>query len=156
MSALALVQEVAVAAHAPRFVYLHWPFSHALDEPGHVVQQCTVRHDMLAMATVAPRPGFVIALPYRWRRETYSSVGDWKMPSPAVVSALSALNETRHGHIHTAVPGLALARLTPCETPCLDFASKQQWCDRALGVSLCLRCQQPNRWPMPRDLLGSF
>ena len=27
--ALALVKEVAVAAHAPRFLYLHWPFGHA-------------------------------------------------------------------------------------------------------------------------------
>jgi hypothetical protein len=91
-SALALVKEVAVAAHAPRFVYPHWPFGHALGEPGHVAQQRTVLHDMLSMATSAPRPGLVIELPYRWRRETYPPVGDWKTPSQAVVSALSALN----------------------------------------------------------------
>ena len=30
---LALVKEVAEAAHAPRFLYLHWPFGHALGEP---------------------------------------------------------------------------------------------------------------------------
>jgi D-proline reductase (dithiol) PrdB len=92
MSALALVKEVAVAAHTPRFVYLHWPFGHALGEPGNVAQQRIVLHDMLSMATSAPRPGLVIELPYRWRRETYSPVGDWKTPSQAVVSALSALN----------------------------------------------------------------
>jgi D-proline reductase (dithiol) PrdB len=91
-SALALAQEVAIAAHAPRFVNLHWPFGHALGEPGHVAQQRSVLYDMLSMATSAPHPGLVIALPYRWRRETYPPVGDWKTPSQAGVSALSALN----------------------------------------------------------------
>ena len=85
--ALGLVKEVAVAARAPRFLYLHWPFGHAL--PGNVVQQRTVLHDMLSMAVSAPRPGLVIDLPYRWRREKYLSVVDWEMPSQAVASALS-------------------------------------------------------------------
>ena len=88
--ALALVREVAVAAHAPRFLYVHWPFGHALGEPGNVAQQRTVLHDMLSMATNAPRPGLVIDLPYRWRRETYTPVTDWKTPSRTVVSALSS------------------------------------------------------------------
>jgi hypothetical protein len=48
--ALALVKEGAVAAHTPHFLYLHWPFGHALGEPGNVVQQRTVLHDMLSMA----------------------------------------------------------------------------------------------------------
>ncbi len=87
--ALGLVREVAVAAHAPRFLYLHWPFGHALGEPGHVAQQRTVLHDMLSMAISAPGPGLVIDLPYRWRRETYPPVSDWKTPSEAVASALS-------------------------------------------------------------------
>ena len=91
-SALALVKEVAVEAPAPRFVYLHWPFGHALGEPGNVAQQRTVLYDMLSMATSASRPGLVVELPYRWRRETYPPVDDWKTPSHAVVSALSALN----------------------------------------------------------------
>ncbi len=86
---LALVKEVAVAAHAPRFLYLHWPFGHALGEPGNVAQQRTVLHDMLSMAISAPRPGLVVELPYRWRRETYLPVDDWKAPSQSVVSALS-------------------------------------------------------------------
>jgi D-proline reductase (dithiol) PrdB len=86
---LALVKEVAVAAHAPRFLYLHWPFGHALGEPGNIAQQRTVLHDMLSMAISAPRPGLVLELPYRWRRETYPPARDWKTPSAAVVSALS-------------------------------------------------------------------
>ena len=87
--ALALVKDVAVAARAPRFLYLHWPFGHALGEPGNVAQQRTVLHDMLSMATRAPRPGLIIDLPYRWRREAYSPVKDWTMPSQAVAAALS-------------------------------------------------------------------
>jgi D-proline reductase (dithiol) PrdB len=87
--ALGLVKEVAVAARAPRFLYLHWPFGHALGEPGKVAQQRTVLHDMLSMATGAPRPGLVVELPYHWRRETYRPVSDWKAPGPAFGAALS-------------------------------------------------------------------
>jgi len=86
--ALALVKEVAVAAHAPRFLYLHWPFGHALGEPGNVAQQRAVLHDMLSMAVMAPRPGLVVDLPYRWRRERYSPVSDWNIASEAFSSAL--------------------------------------------------------------------
>jgi hypothetical protein len=81
---LALVKGVAEAARAPRFLYLHWPFGHALGEPGNVAQQRTVLHDMLSMATSAPRPGLVVELPYRWRRETYAPVVDWNVPSEAI------------------------------------------------------------------------
>lgn len=86
--ALALVREVAVAARAPRFLYVRWPFGHALGEPGKIAQQRTVLHDMLTMAAIAPRPGLVVDLPYRWRRETYRPIVDWKTPSQAVVAAL--------------------------------------------------------------------
>lgn len=86
---LALVKEVAAAARAPRFLYLRWPFGHALGEPGNRAQQRTVLHDMLSMATRAQRPGLVVDLPYRWRRETYAPVVDWNGPSEAFLSALS-------------------------------------------------------------------
>jgi len=88
-SGLALVKEVAIAAHAPRFAYVHWPFGHALGEPGNVAQQLTVLHDLLSMATSAPRPGLVIELPYRWRREEYQPVIDWTKTSATVASALA-------------------------------------------------------------------
>jgi hypothetical protein len=90
-SGLALVKEVAIAAHAPRFAYVHWPFGHALGKPGNVAQQLTVLHDLLSMATSAPRPGLVIELPYRWRRDQYQPVIDWNMPSQTVVSALARM-----------------------------------------------------------------
>jgi hypothetical protein len=85
---LALVKEVAVAARAPRFLYLHWPFGHALGEPGNVAQQRTVLHDMLSMATCALSPGLVVELPYRWRRELYTPVTDWARPGSAFATSL--------------------------------------------------------------------
>jgi D-proline reductase (dithiol) PrdB len=95
---LGLVKEVAVAARAPRFLYLHWPFGHALGEPGNVAQQRTVLHDMLTMAALAPRPGLVIDLPYLWRRETYPPVADWKTPSKVVVAGLRNAGDTGEQH----------------------------------------------------------
>jgi hypothetical protein len=91
-SALALVKEVAIASQAPRFLYLHWPFGHALGEQGNIAQQRTVLHDMLSMATSAPRPGLVVDLPYMWRREKYPSIIEWRTPGDAVVSQLSLLS----------------------------------------------------------------
>jgi hypothetical protein len=44
---------------------------------------------MLSMAASAPRPGSVVDLPYRWRREKYAPVTDWKLPSKALISALA-------------------------------------------------------------------
>ena len=82
-SALALVKEVAIAAHAPRF--------------GNIAQQRTVLHDLLSRATSAPRPGLVVDLPYKWRREEYPSIIDWGMPGHAVVSQLSLLSQEDHG-----------------------------------------------------------
>ena len=69
-------------------IYLHWPFGHALGEPGNVAQQRTVLHDMLSLAAVAPRPGLIVDLPYRWRRETYAEVRDWTTPSAAIAETL--------------------------------------------------------------------
>ena len=90
---LALVSEVAVAAKAPRFLYLHWPFGHALGEPGNVAQQRTVLHDMLSMATKAARPGLVAELPYRWRRTSYPAVTNWDQSGVAFDAALAQAME---------------------------------------------------------------
>jgi hypothetical protein len=92
--ALGLVKEVAVVAQAPRFLYLRWPFGHALGEPGAVAQQRAVLHDMLSMANCAPCPGLVVDLPYRWRRETYAAIADWNVPTTSFAAALS---NAQHG-----------------------------------------------------------
>jgi D-proline reductase (dithiol) PrdB len=86
--ALALVREVAKAARAPRMLYLHWPFGHALGEVNNVEQQRAVLRDMFSMARRAPRPGLVVDLPYRWRRETYAPITDWTTDTDAFTVAL--------------------------------------------------------------------
>ncbi len=89
--ALALVRELAVEVKAPRMIYLHWPFGHALGEPGNLLQQYTILHDALSMARAAPRPGLVVDLPYQWRRYTYEPVADWSTESDALAEALKAV-----------------------------------------------------------------
>ena len=100
--ALGLVKEIAEAAQAPRFLYLHWPFGHALGEPYNVAQQRTVLHDMLSMAVDAPRAGMVVELPYRWRRERYEEIGDWTAPGEALSSALAkSVAESGNGSVRS-------------------------------------------------------
>ena len=88
--ALALVRELAIAVHAPRMLFLHWPFGHAIGEPGNRLQQLTVLHDAFSMAQAAPHPGLVVDLPYQWRRHQYTPIDDWTMPSSAFAEALAS------------------------------------------------------------------
>ena len=69
-------------------LYLHWPFGHALGEPGNVLQQRTILHDLLSLAQTAPVPGLVVDLPYRWKRGVYSEVSDWTRVSDACAKGL--------------------------------------------------------------------
>ncbi len=87
--ALALVHELAVAVKAPRMLFLHWPFGHALGEPGNHLQQLTILHNAFSMARAAPRPGMVVNLPYQWRREQYAPIDDWTKESQACAEALA-------------------------------------------------------------------
>ncbi len=85
---LALVRELAIVVKAPRMLYLHWPFGHALGEPGNENQQRTILHDMFSMARVAPRPGLIVDLPYQWKRQTYAPVSNWETESEAFTQTL--------------------------------------------------------------------
>ena len=89
-SSLALVREIAVEVKAPRMLYVHWPYGHAMGEPGNVVQQRVILHDLLSMARRATRPGLLVDLPYHWRRETYLPISDWAVDSAAFTTALAA------------------------------------------------------------------
>jgi D-proline reductase (dithiol) PrdB len=91
---LALVREVAVAARAPRLLFVRWPFGHALGEPNRPEQHRTVLRDMLSMARRASRPGLVVDLPYRWRRESYPPICDSMSESEAFEAALRRAQET--------------------------------------------------------------
>jgi len=48
---------------------------------------------MLSMVRLAPRPGLVVDLPYRWRRETYPWIEDWTTESAAFSAGLAAAIE---------------------------------------------------------------
>jgi hypothetical protein len=74
-------------------LYLHWPYGHAMGEPGNVGQQRAILRDLLSMARTAPRPGLLVDLSYRWRRETYPSINDWAAASAAFTAALAAAME---------------------------------------------------------------
>ena len=87
--ALANVKELSMLVKAPRTLYLHWPFGHALGEPGNRAQQRTVLQDVFSMARLAPRPGLIVELPYQWRRQDYALITDWTTESQAFSSALS-------------------------------------------------------------------
>jgi hypothetical protein len=82
-----------VEVRAPRMLYLHWPYGHAMGEPGNVEQQRTVLRDLLSMARAAPRAGLLVDLPYRWRRDTYPPIVDWTADSAAFAAALAATVE---------------------------------------------------------------
>jgi hypothetical protein len=58
----------------------------------------TILHDMLALSVTASEPGMVIELPYRWRREAYTEVEDWKSPSKALMTAM-ARSEIQKGKV---------------------------------------------------------
>lgn len=87
--ALAQVKELAVLVKAPRMLYLHWPFGHALGEPDNRDQQLAVLHDALSLARAAPRPGLIVELPYQWKREVYPPISDWTADSQAFAAALA-------------------------------------------------------------------
>lgn len=95
--ALALVKELAVLVKAPRMLYLHWPFGHALGEPDHREQQRTILHEAFSLARGAPKPGLIVELPYRWKREVYLPIADWTADSPAYVAALARAIESQGG-----------------------------------------------------------
>jgi D-proline reductase (dithiol) PrdB len=95
--ALALVRELAALVKAPRMLYLHWPFGHALGEPDKRDQQYTVLHDVFSMARWAPRPGLIVDLPYQWKRQAYLPITDWTGQSHAFTLGLSQALQEEQG-----------------------------------------------------------
>ena len=92
--ALANVRELAAVVKAPRMLYLHWPFGHALGEPGNVNQQLTILHDLFSLARVAPLPGLIVDLPYHWKWQEYVPISNWNIESEAFSRALEQALQT--------------------------------------------------------------
>jgi len=69
---ISIVREYSEKVKPPRTVFLRWPFGHPLGEPGNRLQQRTIVREALAALYRIKRPGEIIDLPYRWRRERYT------------------------------------------------------------------------------------
>lgn len=68
---ISIVREYSVKVKPPRTVYLRWPFGHPLGEPFNAVQQQVVLAEAFRALCTITRPGDIVDLPYRWKRERY-------------------------------------------------------------------------------------
>ncbi len=75
--ALSIVREITEKTPPPRALVLHWPFGHALGEPGNRAQQLSVLGLAFSVLFQAPGPGTLVDAHLRWRRETYREP-DWE------------------------------------------------------------------------------
>ncbi len=57
----------------PRTIFLNWPFGHSLGEPFHVAQQRAVLNEAFKALYTIDKPGEIIDIPFKWRRETYAT-----------------------------------------------------------------------------------
>lgn len=75
--ALSIVREITEKTPPPRALVLHWPFGHALGEPGNRPQQLEVLRRAFTLLFEASGPGTLVDAGLRWRRETYGEP-DWE------------------------------------------------------------------------------
>jgi hypothetical protein len=68
---VSIVREYSEKVKPPRTVFLRWPFGHPFGEPFNAAQQRVVLAEALRALYAIQKPGEIIDLPYRWRRETY-------------------------------------------------------------------------------------
>ena len=68
---ISIVRDYSVKVKPPRTVFLHWPFGHPLGEPFNIPQQRVVLAEAFRALCSIDKPGTIIDLPYRWRRERY-------------------------------------------------------------------------------------
>ena len=67
-----LLHDIAEQIGIPRGLSVRWPFGHPLGEADNLAQQQTMIRHALDLLETATAPGTLIALPYRWRRETWT------------------------------------------------------------------------------------
>jgi D-proline reductase (dithiol) PrdB len=74
---------VAEKLRPPRVAHVRFPFGRPLGEPDNSDQQRVVIEDALGILETATKPGMVVSLPYRWRREDYAQVRRERGARPA-------------------------------------------------------------------------
>jgi len=70
---ISIVREFTEKVKPPRTIFLRWPFGHPLGKPFNVAQQRTVLFEAFRALYAIQIPGEIVDLPFRWRRESYSS-----------------------------------------------------------------------------------
>jgi D-proline reductase (dithiol) PrdB len=70
---ISIVREYTEKVKPPRTVYLRWPFGHPLGEPFNSAQQRAVLSEAFKELFSIQRPGEIIDLPFKWRREKYNN-----------------------------------------------------------------------------------
>lgn len=74
---LSIVREITGKTPPPRALFLHFPFGHALGEPGNRDQQFTVLLLAFRLLFEADLPGTIRDAKLHWRRDTYAPP-DWE------------------------------------------------------------------------------
>ncbi len=67
-------RDVTNGIKPPRAVYVRFLFGFAFGEPFAQDQQLTIVEDALAALEAITKPGTLIELPYRWKRENYGAI----------------------------------------------------------------------------------
>ncbi len=67
---ISIVREFSEKIKPPRTIFLNWPFGHPLGEPFHVLQQRAVIMEALNALYTIKKPGEIIDLPFRWKKES--------------------------------------------------------------------------------------
>jgi hypothetical protein len=71
---VSIVRQYSEKVKPPRTVFLRWPFGHPFGEPFNVAQQRVVLAEALHALSAIRKPGTIIDLPYKWRRNKYEDM----------------------------------------------------------------------------------
>lgn len=71
--AVTVVRAATAAVPAPRNVFVAYRMGQVFGEPGRAAQQRTIAREALRAVERISKPGEIIILPYRWKRERFSA-----------------------------------------------------------------------------------
>ena len=69
---ISIVREFTEKVKPSRTIYLKWPFGHPLGEPFNVRQHRAVLIEMFNALYTIKKPGEIIDIPFKWKRESYN------------------------------------------------------------------------------------
>ncbi len=68
---ISIVRKFTEQVKPPRSVFLKWPFGHPLGDPFQILQQRAVLIEAFNALYAILKPGEIIDLPFKWKRESY-------------------------------------------------------------------------------------